>query len=111
MQGDRGRIYFWSKLRHAGLNSKEWVLGKPSLSLSSGVDLRVNIGSVFIACNYICSEIKNPIPLEGILCIERGYFDSITVDRTDHELLRDEEYKNLKYNWGSYRFFSHNVSR
>lgn len=81
------------------------------VSLSSSVDPRVNIGSVFIACNYICSEIKNPIPLEGILCIERGYFDSITVDRTDHELLGDEEYKNLKYNWGSYRFFSHNVSR
>lgn len=25
MQGDRGRIYFWSKLRHTDLNSKEWI--------------------------------------------------------------------------------------
>lgn len=66
MQGDRGRIYFWSKLRHADLNSKEWVLGKRSLSLA---DPRVNTGSVFITCNYIGPEIENPIPLEGI-CIE-----------------------------------------
>lgn len=96
MQGDRGRIYFWSKLRHADLNSKEWVLGKRSLSLA---DPRVNTGSVFITCNYIGPEIENPIPLEGI-CIEscnRGYLmvRSITVDRTDYEsqreLLRDEK--------------------
>lgn len=94
MQGDRGRIYFWSKLRHADLNSKEWVLGKRSLSLA---DPRVNTGSVFITCNYIGPEIENPIPLEGI-CIESCNVViswSITVDRTDYEsqreLLRDEK--------------------
>lgn len=48
MQGDRGRIYFWSKLRHADLNSKEWIR-------TCGKKVP---GSVPVSCNYIYSKIK-----------------------------------------------------
>lgn len=115
MQGDRGRIYFWSKLRHADLNSKEWVLGKRSLSLA---DPRVNTGSVFITCNYIGPEIENPIPLEGI-CIESCNV-VISVRSIARIMSRNEScYETRKRRWeickdwkyyccGSNRFFPRN---
>lgn len=68
MQGDRGRIYFWSKLRHADLNSKEWIRTweRKSLGVCSS---RVII---FILRSMNLYRIVQQSSTFAFCCVERG---------------------------------------